>query len=144
MPEEKGFRRLFRSQHGHRHRRTRLVVKNSYFCVKGCMYEIGGRIDMTGLKGTLKAKITSPVGAVSEMEMETAEDGAFSVTFLADVEGIYQVFVEFLGEGAYQPSNATIEVAVKPVPIPTNISLVGPEGDVIVGMTVEVKGNLSF
>jgi hypothetical protein len=134
------FWRIFNKHKTH----LRLSILNSYYCVEHSIYSIEGSLDMIGLKGTLNVTITPPTGDVTKMVVDTADDGAFAVQFVADLEGTYSILVEYMGASPYVATSAKIDVKIVPVPIPTMITLVGPDVDVLVGQTVNVLGTLGF
>ena len=117
-----------------------LTVRDKYYCSKNEKYRIEGEINMAGLKGLLKASITSPVGGVTQLDVESADDGSFVASFVAAMEGVYSMLVEFAGEGKYQASSAKIDVTVLPVPVQTSITLTGPDKPVYVGDPVSISG----
>ena len=141
------FKKLFRRKHRHKHGKIKIRLKTTHACIMNSAYRIKGEIKMAGIgKAELKISITAPAGDVSPSVVETADDGSFGLSFIANSTGVYAILVEFAGDALTLASSATLLVDVlplPPVPVASTITLVGPEVPVMVGDTVAVVGTLS-
>jgi len=142
------FRKLFKKhRHKPKHKHLKLVVVNKCVFEKGHTYYVKGDVKMAGIgKAVLNMTITAPAGEVSPSVIETNDDGAFELSFIANSTGVYTILVEFVGDALTLASSATLMVDVlplPPVPVASTITLVGPAVPVMVGDTVLISGSLT-
>lgn len=143
------FKKLFRKKHRRelKHKHLKLVVLNKCVFEKGHTYKVTGEIKMAGIgKAVLNMTITAPAGEVSPSVVETNDDGAFELSFVANSTGVYTILVEFVGDAVTLASSATLMVDVlplPPVPVASTITLVGPAVPVMVGDVVVIGGVLA-
>jgi hypothetical protein len=141
------FREYLKRRRRRKHGKIHIRVVTSYKFHKNRAYIIKGDIYMVGIgKAILNVTITPPVGEASQTSIVAADDGSFSVEFLATMSGSFKVLVEYVGDALHLSSSAmlTIDVVPKPPePVPTTITLVAPVDPVQEGNMVQFTGVIS-
>ena len=92
----------------------------------------------------LTIEVTDPTSVTTRTTTITDANGAFTITFTADIVGGYAIEAEYDGDANNASTESTLIInVVAPVQAPTSITLVAPTSPVAQGTAVVITGVLS-